>query len=59
MIFRPFYYFDTGCAALRRMAASNCPLCLEPIGYERRYYEHALGLAHAPCVEKQYEGDQT
>ena len=47
------------CAAIRRMAESACAICLAPIGYNRRYYEHRLGLAHAECVDKQYQGDHT
>jgi hypothetical protein len=45
------------CAALRRFAEADCVICLQPIGFERRYYEHRLGLAHATCVETEYEGD--
>lgn len=39
------------CAATRAMANTICPLCESLIGYDRRYYREADGLAHAACVE--------
>lgn len=45
------------CASLRHQAAADCVICLQPIGFDRRYYEHRLGLAHATCVEDHAQGD--
>lgn len=42
----------TDCALTRQMAATACPLCGEPIGYDTRYYASGQhGLVHASCAE--------
>jgi len=37
------------------MAATFCPICREPIGYDRRFYDlrHPRGLVHAVCYEEE------
>ena len=40
------------CKANRTAAASLCPVCLKPIGYETRFYRSgASGYVHATCEE--------
>ena len=40
------------CAKTRKDAASVCPLCEEPIGYETPYYvDDDKSLVHARCLE--------
>lgn len=42
----------TDCNHSRKMAVTQCRLCLETIGYETRYYnDDTYGLVHAACLE--------
>ncbi len=43
----------TDCAATREMVTATCRFCLEPIGYDRRFYRegNGSGLVHASCLE--------
>ena len=45
------------CAATREDATATCRFCLEPIGYECRFYREASGtkLVHALCLEDDVE----
>ena len=43
----------TDCAATRRMAATACGVCGEPIDYDRAFYDTDRGLEHAYCTEAQ------
>ena len=42
----------TDCECTRNQAASLCPLCNQPIGYETRIYNHKGTLNHADCLER-------
>jgi len=44
----------TDCAASRKIAATACALCDEPIGYERLFFqrENWTVLEHVACIEK-------
>ena len=52
-----FHCQHADCAALRRMAEADCVICLAPIGFDRAYIEHRLGLAHATCAGEKSQGD--
>jgi hypothetical protein len=43
----------TDCACTRRMAETQCALCDDVIGYDRRFYDgrDKAGLVHASCAE--------
>lgn len=43
------------CAQARRDAAATCALCVEPIGYDTRYYEDKGEHVHAVCLESAIE----
>ena len=45
------------CADTRRIAATICPDCREPIGYGRHFYKDGDGHAHAVCLEERYEAE--
>ena len=39
------------CALMQKMAATSCTVCLEVIGYNEPFYEHAdKTLVHALCI---------
>lgn len=46
------------CNLTRQMAETKCAICNEPVGYEKRFYDLAVGhpmqLAHAVCYEEKY-----
>lgn len=48
----------TDCALTREMSAAVCPVCGEPIGYERRFNSHGDGYAHWACLLEQAEKEQ-
>ena len=37
------------CAGIRKIAASKCRHCGQPIDYGRAFYKHPKGWAHADC----------
>lgn len=47
----------TDCAASRKMAATACALCGEPIGYERLFYQRDnwTVLVHTACMAEVQE----
>jgi len=46
------------CKSLRKIAQSECYICGQTIGYDKRFYEDASGFTHAICTEKQIEEEQ-
>jgi len=71
--FGPCEHVDGGtcshidCAQTRSDAASECPLCSQPIGYETAFYQFRWtspggvpfeALGHAVCVEDHYEKER-
>lgn len=49
----------TDCAATRREAASSCPDCGTPIGYDRLFYSRGNGVfVHATCEEAKIRHDR-
>lgn len=45
------------CAAIRESAAQQCPICGEPIGYDKRIYRKDEGHVHADCLEAAFEAN--
>lgn len=46
------------CAGMRQIAASDCPICFHPIGFERNFYRQWDGrFVHASCADDQSQGD--
>lgn len=48
----------TDCWQTRLDAASICPECGQPIGYETRMYSEKGQLVHATCLEERVERER-
>jgi hypothetical protein len=39
------------------LAAADCLICCQPIGFDRPFYQLHEGLAHTDCFDEKSQGD--